>query len=150
MHAAIAAIAHLLSVTVTGLFAGGAVMQSIVDHPARQSAEPGCAILQMQAVLGRADPYMPILALIGTAGSIAGCLLEHPAWITAMAALVLFLVIPFTIIFIVPINKQMMTLTGVDHEHQDIRRLMKRWAQLHAARSVLGCLALVLTGYALL
>jgi Domain of unknown function (DUF1772) len=143
VHAAVAAIANLLSVIVTGRFAGGALMQSIVDHPARQSAEPRCAIVQMQAVLGRADPYMPILALIGTAGSIASCFLENPAWVTAMAALVLFPVIPFTIVFIVPINRQMMAIAGADHEHQDIRRLMKRWAHLHAARSVLGCLALV-------
>lgn len=151
MHAAVAAIANWLSVTATGLFAGGALMQSIVDHPARQSAEPRCAIVQMQAVLRRADPYMPILALIGTAGSIASCfLVENPAWVTAMAALVLFLVIPFTIVFIVPISRQMMAIAGADHEHQDIRRLMKRWAHLHAARSVLACLALVLTGYTLL
>jgi hypothetical protein len=132
-----------IAVIATGVFTGGALMQSIVDHPARQSTEPAAAIGQMQATLKFADPYMPILVLLGSASMMVTYYLHNRTWHIVAAALLLFVIIPFTLIFIFPVNKEMLALSGAAHEHPAIRSLMRRWGRLHAVRSALGCAALI-------
>jgi len=139
----IGTIGACISVIATGLFAGGALMQSIVDHPARQSTEPAAAIGQMQATLKFADPYMPILVLLGSISMMVTYYFHHRTWHIVAAALLLLLIIPFTLIVIFPVNKKMLTLSGAAHEHSAIRSLMRRWGRLHAIRSALGCTALM-------
>ena len=138
-----------MSVIATGLFAGGALMQSIVDHPARQSTEPAAAIGQMQATLKFADPYMPILVLLGSVSMMVTYYFHNRTWHIVAAALVLLLIIPFTLIFIFPVNKKMLALSGAAHEHPAIRSLMRQWGRLHAVRSTLGCAALIVVVFQL-
>ena len=132
-----------ISVVVTGLFAGGALMESIVDHPARQLTEPAAAIGHMQATLKFADPLMPILVLIGSASMLVTYYFHNRAWHILAAALLLFLIIPVSFILIIPVNKKMLALSGAAHDHPAIRSLMRRWGRLHAVRSILGCAALI-------
>jgi hypothetical protein len=139
----IGTISAWISVIATGLFAGGALMQSIVDHPARQSTEPAAAIGQMQATLKFADPYMPILVLLGSISMMVTYYFHNRTWHIVVAALLLLLIIPFTLIVILPVNKKMLTLSGAAHEHPAIRSLMRRWGRLHAVRSISGCAALI-------
>jgi hypothetical protein len=139
----IGTISAWISVIATGVFAGGALMQSIVDHPARESTEPAAAIGQMQATLKFADPYMPILVLLGSVSMMVTYFCHHRTWHIAADALLLFLIIPFTLIFILPVNKKMLALSGAAPEHPAIRSLMRRWGRLHAVRSILGFAALI-------
>ena len=139
----IGTIAAWISVIATGLFAGGALMESIVGHPARQSTEPAAAIGQMKATLKFADPYMPILVLLGSVSMMVTYYCHNRTWHIVAAALLLLLIIPFTLIYIFPVNKTMLTLSGAAHEYPAIRSHMRRWGRLHAVRTALGCAALI-------
>ena len=52
-------------------------------------------------------------------------------------------VIPFTLIVILPTNKQLLN-PALDRRSAQTGQLMARWGALHAVRSVLGAVALLL------
>ncbi len=138
-----ALILHTVALVIAGLFAGGAMMQTVVDHPARRAAGGFCAIEQMQQSLGRADPYMPILATIGAVTGLGAYFMG--ARIVDLFAALLFVAIGIhTFTFIIPINKRIKAFRPSDPDVSPILALMRRWGFLHAARSVAGTLALVL------
>lgn len=55
-------------------------------------------------------------------------------------------VIPFTLIVILPTNKRLLSVT-LDKRSIEAERLLARWGKLHAVRSVLSGLALLLFLY---
>jgi len=55
-------------------------------------------------------------------------------------------VIPFTLIVILPTNKRLLSAT-LDKRSIEAARLLTRWGKLHAVRSVLSGLALLLFLY---
>ncbi len=134
---------HTAALILSGLFAGGAMMQTVVDHPARLSIKGTCAVNQMQRSLERVDPYMPGLA---TASAMTGAgAFFFGAPINDLIAAALFVAIGIlTFSLIIPINKKILStdLTGPDVS--PTLALMGRWGLLHAFRSAAGTLALVL------
>jgi hypothetical protein len=77
------------------------------------------------------------------------------AWVTGasflwlIAGVLLGSVIPFTLIVILPTNKQLLSPT-LDRRSAEAERLLTRWGRLHAVRSVLSGLALLLFLYLLI
>jgi hypothetical protein len=65
-----------------------------------------------------------------------------------VAGVLLSLVIPFTLIVILPTNKQLLN-PALDRRSAQTERLLARWGALHAVRSVLSGLALLLFLYLL-
>ena len=63
-----------------------------------------------------------------------------------IAGVLLGRVIPFTLIVILPTNKQLLSPT-LDRGSAQTERLLARWGALHAVRSVLSALALLLFLY---
>jgi hypothetical protein len=55
-------------------------------------------------------------------------------------------VVPFTLIVILPTNKQLLS-PALDRRSAETKRLLARWGMLHAVRSVLSGLALLLFLY---
>ena len=82
------------------------------------------------------------LAAVGLASSIAAWLAGAAFWWLVAGAL-LGSVIPFTLFVILPINKLLLSPT-LDKQSVEAERLLARWARLHAVRSVLSGLALLL------
>jgi hypothetical protein len=74
------------------------------------------------------------------------------AWLTGatlwwlIAGVLLGLIIPFTLIVLVPTNKRLLS-RALDRGSDEAERLLARWGRLHTARSVLGGLALLLFLY---
>jgi Domain of unknown function (DUF1772) len=69
---------------------------------------------------------------------------EHPARMecgTAVAwligALLIFAVVPFTLLVIMPTNKKLLD-PAIDHSSDSVYRLLRHWGKLHAVRSVLA------------
>jgi hypothetical protein len=63
-----------------------------------------------------------------------------------VGGLLLGSVIPFTLIVILPTNKRLLSVT-LDKRSIEAERLLARWGKLHAVRSVLSGLALLLFLY---
>jgi hypothetical protein len=88
------------------------------------------------------------LAGVGLLSSIAAWLAGATFW-WLVGGVLLGAVIPFTLIVILPTNKQLLSPT-LDRRSAETQRLLARWATLHALRSVVSALTLVLLLYLLI
>src|SRR6266849_9644177 len=96
----------------------------------------------------RASVMQATLAAMGLVSSIAAWLAGATFWWVTAGAL-LGSVIPFTLIVILPTNKQLLN-PALDRRSAQTGQLLARWGALHAARSVLSALALLLLLYLLI
>jgi len=92
-------------------------------------------------------------ATVMQANCAAVCLLSSvAAWLAGasfwwlVAGVLLGFVIPFTLIVILPTNKRLLS-PALDSRSAEAERLLSRWGRLHAVRSVLSGLALLLFLY---
>ena len=141
-------IAEFLAVLACGLFTGAAVYVSLVEHPARMECGVEIAAAEFSASYPRGSVMQAILAAVGLLSSIAAWLAGATFW-WVVAGLLLGSVIPFTLIVILPTNKQLLSPT-LDKRSAETERLLAHWGVLHAVRSLLSALALLLFLYLLI
>jgi len=82
---------------------------------------------------------------VGLLSSLAAWLAGASLW-WLVAGVLLSSVIPFTLIVILPTKKRLLD-PKLDKRSAETERLLARWGRLHAVRSVLSGLALVLFLY---
>jgi uncharacterized membrane protein len=132
----------ILAVLAAGLFAGASIYINVVEHPARVSCGTELAIREFRPSYKRATVMQAALAVTGClTGALAAWLLQDPA--TLVAAVLLGLVVPFTLIVIFPTNARLLD-PALDPGTTEASRLLARWARLHAVRSVLSIVAFLL------
>jgi hypothetical protein len=141
-------IAEFIAVLACGLFTGAAVYCSLVEHPARMECGIELAATEFPPSYRRASVMQAILAGLGLVASLAAWLAGATVWWFAAGAL-LGSVIPFTLIVILPTNKQLLSPT-LDRRSAQAGQLLARWGVLHAVRSVLSGAALLLFLYLLI
>ena len=130
----------------TALFTGAAVYISLVEHPARLQCPTAHAVEQWRPSYKRATVMQASLAVVGSLLAVAAWLLGA-GLIWLLAGLVLGSVVPFTLVVMWPTNKQLED-PGLDTTSDLARSLLVRWGRLHAVRSVLSLLALLLMLFA--
>ena len=138
-------IAELVSVLACGLFAGGAVYITFVEHPARMECGVETAATEFPPSYRRATIMQATLAAIGLLSSLAAWFAGATFW-WAVAGALLGSVIPFTILVILPTNRQLLSPTLDKRSAQTAQRLARR-AGLHAIRSTVSLVALLLFVY---
>lgn len=122
------------------LFALWALYISVVEHPARLGAGAAAGLAQWRASYGRAAPWQASAAAAGLVSGLAASLVTGDrAW--ALAGVVLGLVIPFTLLVVMPTNRLLLATTT---PRADTADLLARWGRLHAVRTALGLVALVI------
>src|SRR5262245_3058822 len=90
-----------------GLFAGAAIYINAVEHPARLSCGNAIALREFGPSYRRATVMQASLAVIGCLTGLGAAWLLGDVWV-ALAALLLGAVVPFTLIAILPTNKQLL------------------------------------------
>ena len=130
----------------TALFTGAAVYISLVEHPARLQCPTAHAVEQWRPSYKRATVMQASLAVVGSLLAVAAWLLGA-GLIWLLAGLVLGSVVPFTLIVMWPTNKRLED-PGLDTATELARSLLVRWGRLHAVRSALSLLALILMLFA--
>jgi len=140
-------IAEFVAVLACGLFAGASVYISLVEHPARMACGVEIAAAEFPPTHRRASIMQATLAAAGLISSIAVWLVGATFW-WLVGGVVLGAVIPFTLIVILPTNKQLLSPT-LDRPSPLTGQLLARWGRLHAVRSLLSGLALLLFLYLL-
>jgi len=138
-------IAEFVAVVAGGLFAGAAVYISFVEHPARMECGEELAATVFRPSYRRATVMQATLAALGFLSSIAAWLGGGTFW-WMIGGLVLGAVVPFTLIVILPTNKQLLSPT-LDKQSARTKELLERWGALHAVRSVLSAVAFLLFVY---
>jgi hypothetical protein len=138
-------IAEFVAVLACSLFTGAAVYISLVEHPARMECGVELAAAEFPPTYRRASIMQATLASLGLLCSIAAWLAGATFWWLVAGAL-LGSVIPFTHLVILPTNKVLLS-PKLDRRSVEAERLLARWGALHAVRSVLSGLALLLFLY---
>jgi|SRR5271166_4907550 len=138
-------IAEFVAVLACSLFAGAAIYINLVEHPARIECGLEIAVAEFAPSYRRATAMQAALAALGLLCSVVSWLTGAAFWWLIAGAL-LGLVIPFTLIVIFPVNRRLLD-PALNHRSPEAERLLGRWAALHAVRSVLSGLALLLFLY---
>ena len=134
-----------LPVLACGLFTGAAVYVSLVEHPARMECGVEIATAEFPPSYHRGTIMQVTLAAVCLLSSIAAWLAGATFW-WVVAGVLQVSVIPFTLIVILPTNKQWLSST-LDRRSVQTERLLALWGTLHAVRSVLSAVALLLFLY---
>ena len=124
------------------LFAGAALYINLAEHPARMECGTALAATVFKPSYRRAAVMQASLALVAAACGVVCWLLSSSAlWL--LGAVLIFLVIPFTLIVIFPTNQQLLD-SGLDHDSVQAKTLLVRWGKLHAVRTLAGVTATTL------
>jgi hypothetical protein len=124
----------LVATVAAGIFAGAAVYVTFVEHPARMSCGPALALAEFRPSYTRGSIMQALLAIVGTgAGIDRWAVGGGRGWL--LCALLLGLVIPFTLLVIFPTNHR---LFDDSLDEAFVQTLLTQWGRLHVVRSLLG------------
>ncbi|CAD8122889.1 unnamed protein product [Paramecium sonneborni] len=136
----------LLGTAFAGLFSGASIYINVVEHPARLSCKIDVAHTQWMPSYKRAAKWQASLAFLGGLVGIINYA-KFKNKLTLKAGLFLASVIPFTLIVIMPVNK--ILLDESRQEEEEKLKLLKKWGQLHAVRTVASLISFGIFLYAL-
>jgi len=134
--------AEIVALICTGLFAGAALYVSLVEHPARLACGTDVALAEWRPSYKRAAIMQVILAIGGVLSAI-GAYMSGRGTSVLVAGVVLATVVPWTLIIIMPTNRQLLDPSRVSST-PDTDLLLKKWGRLHTIRTVASLLALVI------
>lgn len=138
-------IVEFVAVLSCSLFTGAAVYITFVEHPARMQCGAEIAATEFAPSYRRAMVMQATCAAVGLLSSVAAWL-AGASFCWLLAGVLLGSVIPFTLIVILPTNKRLLS-PALDRRSAEAERLLASWGRLHAVRSVLSGLALLLFLY---
>jgi len=141
-------IAEFVAVLSCSLFTGASVYINLVEHPARMQCGVEIAATEFPPSYRRATLMQATCAALGLLSSIAAWFAGATFW-WPVAGVVLGSVIPFTLIVILPTNKLLLSPT-LDRRSAQTGQILARWGALHAVRSALSAVALLLFLYLLI
>ena len=130
---------QFVAVLTTVLFTGAAIYINLVEHPARMAFGPHVATTVFGPSYKRASVMQAVLALVASVAGV-GAWLADAELLWLVGAVLIFIVIPFTLVGIAPTTKRLLD-PALDRESKSARKLLYTWGWLHAIRSVLGLLA---------
>lgn len=134
--------AKFLATFCSGIFAGAAIYINLVEHPARIECGTEIAAKEFGPSYRRASRMQAPLAAIGFLCSIGAWLAGASFW-WLIGGIILGSVIPYTLIAIAPTNKQLLA-PALDRGSTQAEQLLSRWNRLHAVRSILSGIALII------
>ena len=124
-----------------GLFAGAVLYVELVEHPARIECGTDLAVTEFGPSYRRGTVMQVSLAALSFLASLGGWIISsNIVWL--IGGILIVTVIPFTLIAILPINKQLLH-PSLDRNSKLASDLLKRWGKLHAVRSALSTTALL-------
>src|ERR1035441_6736145 len=135
-------IAEFVAVLACSLFTGAAVYITFVEHPARMQCG---AATEFAPSYRRATVMQATCAAVGLLASFAAWLAGASFW-WLIAGVLLGSVMAFTVVAILPTNKRLLS-PALDQRSAEAERLLARWGKLHAVRSILSGMALLLFLY---
>jgi len=135
-------ILEIIATFAAGIFAGAAAYVNLVEQPARISCGVELAVTEWRPSYRRGTAMQASLALVGSVSALIACWFGGgPVWL--VGGLLLALIILFTIVAIMPTNKQLQG-QALDLKSEAAGRLLGLWGRLHAVRSISGGIAFLL------
>jgi hypothetical protein len=137
----------IVALLCAALFAGAAGYISLVEHPARLVLDDAPLLAQWQPSYSRALPIQSGLAIAGGVSGLAVCYMSGE-WLWALGSGLLLANWPFTLLAIMPTNKQLKAIAPIQAGPVS-RALLLTWGKLHNVRSVLGAAAMLVFAFGL-
>src|SRR5215467_6885588 len=129
-----AMISQMVATFACGVFFGAAVYINLVEQPSRISCGTPLALTQWRPSYKQGTLMQVPLALMGSISALIAWRFEaRTAWL--VGGLLLLLVVPFTLVVILPTNKRLES-QELDLQSEEAGRLLRRWGRLHAIRSI--------------
>ncbi len=129
----------LLALLTASVFFGAAIYINIAEQPARLRLDNRAALAEWGPAYRRGFEMQASLAILsGLLGAAAWWQTGNALW--GLGAAVIIMNWPYTLYFIMPINKRLET-TPADEASGETRELITRWGKLHSGRSALGAIA---------
>lgn len=129
-------VSEIVATFTSGVFTGAAIYVNLVEQPARLSCGVQLALTEWRPSYKRGTLMQVPLALIGSFSALVSWWFDGGrAWL--VGGLFLLLVIPFTLVVILPTNKRLES-QELDLRSEEAERLLRRWGRLHAVRSLLS------------
>jgi len=139
---------EIVATLASGIFAGAALYVNFVEQPARLSCGVEIAVTEWRPSYKRGTAMQAPLAAIGSLAALVSWWFDRGlGWL--IGGLLLLLIIPFTLIVILPTNKRLES-RELDLRSEEAGWLLRRWGRLHAVRSILSTLAFVIFVFSLL
>jgi hypothetical protein len=136
------AVLQFIAVLSSAIFAGAAIYINVAEHPARMGCDTKTAVTVWAPSYKRAYVMQASLAVLSFLSGIGIWLLSGGImWL--LAAILIGAVIPFTFIIIMPTNQKLLAPER-DLNSAETRELLVKWGKLHAVRSILSFIALVI------
>ncbi len=127
---------QFVAILAATFFSGAAIYVNFAEHPARMECGTEVAVTVFGPSYRRATVMQVILAFAATIAGISAWILGAPRlWF--VGAVLIFAVIPFTLIVIMPTNKKLLD-PGLDRASEVAHQLLQDWGKLHAVRSILA------------
>jgi Domain of unknown function (DUF1772) len=131
-----------------GLFTGASIYINLVEHPARMSCGTALAVTEFVPSYKRATVMQVLLALLSFLSALAAWFMgSGMSWL--IGGISIMVVIPFTVLAILPTNKQLLD-PALDKNSAHAYQLLTRWGKLHAVRSFLSLTSTIVFLYALI
>jgi uncharacterized membrane protein len=141
-------LAGMLALIAAAVFFGAAFYVNFAEQPARLQLDDRSLLAQWKPSYKRGFAMQAPLAIVGfVLGAIAWW--QTRDWLWLAGAVVLLANWPYTLLGIMPTNNVLMALDPAAAGPQS-RRLIEKWARLHAVRTALGAAATALFACALL
>jgi len=134
------ALLKALALFSAGMFAGASLYVTTVQHPARMSLGAITALLEFRPSYKRAAPLQAALAILCFVCSVSVAVLSHD-WMWALGGSVVGGVVPFTLFFMMPTNRQLLDDRVLDSPSAEA--LLRQWSRMHAVRTILSVLGFI-------
>jgi hypothetical protein len=139
---------QLISLLATTLFASASFYVSFVEHPARMMSDTTTALTQWRPSFKRAAAMQIILTLITCITSMIAFTINQ-SFSVLLGGIVLSLVVPYTLIVIMPINRILLSEKTLP-QTPSTRALLEKWGKLHNLRTIISSLSLAIQFFNLL
>jgi hypothetical protein len=135
-------LAGQLALIAAALFTGAALYVSACEQPARLHLDDGALLTQWKPAYKRGTAMQAPLAL---ASALFGVIAwwQTGDWRWLLAGTIILLNWPYTFVVIMPVNNALLAPDAASGDSRS-RTLIEKWGRLHAGRTALGMLAVLL------